>query len=351
MSEEKNTVTENKMEDKNMTLSETAKQDTEESIKKEAEKNEIMTSPEKAEETVKDESEKEEPKEKDELLLSEESEKITNEESTPQNFPVKIKPEDLFVKPILSSDSDEEFMEKFKYGIQVGFKKMKCAFEGCVIIGALFNQLDERRELLKKNACEDIYEYGKKYYGMSHTVVFDYMQIAKKFGKIDPETHVYGLKDEVKNCTYSALKELYSVDEKDLKHFIGRDLTVKEIRKLKRDIKKRNEELENKSGSDSKQGNSQPEKPCEQENAIYSEEKATENVDSDRAGTKDSEVEAKYEDLSEKRLYWKKIKVTQKITYDTKALRKCLEEFNEKNPKYKGNIEIVFYKCEISEEA
>ena len=71
MSEEKNTVTENKMEDKNMTFSETAKQDTEEPVKKEAEKNEIMTSPEKAEETVKDEPEEKEPKEKDELLLSE----------------------------------------------------------------------------------------------------------------------------------------------------------------------------------------------------------------------------------------------------------------------------------------
>ena len=247
MSEEKNTVTENKMEDKNMTFSETAKQDTEEPVKKEAEKNEIMTSPEKAEETVKDEPEEKEPKEKDELLLSEESEEITNEESTPQNLPVKIKPEDLSVEPILSSDSDEVFMKKFKYGIQVGFRKMKCVFEGCVIIGALFNQLAERREILKKNACEDIYEYGKKHYGMSQTVVYDYMQIAKKFGKIDPETHVYGLKDEVKNCTYSALKELYSVDEKDLKHFIGRNLTVKEIRKLKRDIKKRNKEMEDKS--------------------------------------------------------------------------------------------------------
>lgn len=150
MSEEKNTVTENKMEDKNMTFSETAKQDTEEPVKKEAEKNEIMTSPEKAEETVKDEPEEKEPKEKDELLLSEESEEITNEESTPQNLPVKIKPEDLSVEPILSSDSDEVFMKKFKYGIQVGFRKMKCAFEGCVIIGALFNQLDERRELRNK---------------------------------------------------------------------------------------------------------------------------------------------------------------------------------------------------------
>ena len=50
-------------------------------------------------------------------------------------------------------------------------------------------------------------------------------------------------------------------------------------------------------------------------------------------------------------LYSKEIKVTQKITYDTKALRKCLDEFKEQNPNYKGNITIVFYKCEISEEA
>ena len=62
-------------------------------------------------------------------------------------------------------------------------------------------------------------------------------------------------------------------------------------------------------------------------------------------------MEAEYEDLSEKRLYSKEIKVTQKITYDTKALRKCLDEFKEQNPNYKGNITIVFYKCEISEEA
>lgn len=346
MSEEKNTVTENKMEDKNMTLSETAKQDTEESIKKEAEKNEIMTSPEKAEETVKDESEKEEPKEKDELLLSEESEKITNEELTSQNLPVKIKPEDLSVEPILSSDSDEVFIEKIKHGIELGLEKIKCGFKARIIVGALFAQLKEKKKLLEQLGYKNVYEFGEKNFGMSTTLICKCMQIYQKLGKIDPETHTPCLKDEFQNYSFSVLDELSTVKKEELQRFIGKDLTVKEVREMKKNIKQRDGEPEGELGQVSEQSSSQTGISCEQGNSIYNEAKA-----SDCADTKDSEVEAEYEDLSENRLYSKEIKVTQKITYDTKALRKCLDEFKEQNPDYKGNIKIVFYKCEISEEA
>lgn len=274
------------------------------------------------------------------MALPKESKGRASKKTISRNLPAKT--DDNFIEPLLSSDSDEEFLTKFKRGIDIGFKKLKGGFEGCIIIGALFNQLADRKQILEQDKCSDIYEFGKKYYDMSHTVVFDYMKIAEKFGKNNPETQGYGLKEEVQNYSYSALKELYSVDEEDLEHFIGENLTIKEIRNRKKQLK------EIKKGK--KQDNYQAITSCEQECGIYSNEEAVNNVDPDYADSKGTDIEAEYKDLSENLLYEKEIRITQKVTDNNKALKECLNEFKKNHPEYTGNIKLAFYKCETQEE-
>lgn len=289
-------------------------------------------------ENVKQDNKKKSTKKETGLMaLPKESKGRASQKSISRNLPAKT--DDNFIEPLLSSDSDEEFLTKFKRGIDIGFKKLKGGFEGRIIIGALFNQLAERKQILEQYKCSDIYDFGKKHYDMSHTVVFDYMKIADKFGKTAPETQGYGLREEVQNYSYSALKELYSVDEEDLKHFIGENLTIKEIRDLKKQLKKRK-----------KQDNSQAITSCEKEDGIYSNEESVDNVDPDYADIKGADIEAEYKDLSENLLYETEIKITQKVTDNNKALKECLNDFKKNHPEYTGNIKLAFYKCETQEE-
>lgn len=272
--------------------------------------------------------------------LPEETKGSTNKELISQNLPAKT--DDLGIELILKSDSDETFMEKFKRGINIGLKKMNGEFEGRAIIGALFNQLAGRKQILEQCKCLDIYEFGKKYYDMSHTVVYDYMNIFAKFGKTDPETQGYGLIEEVQACSYSVLKELSSVDKEDLVHFIGKDLTVKQIREKKRELKKRKK--------DQKEGNNQATPPFDQEDEGDSNEGFVDNVEPDCADMKEPDVEAEYKDLSESLLYEKEITVTRKVTRDSKSLRECLDEFNQNNPEYTGPVRVAFYKLTNSQD-
>lgn len=272
--------------------------------------------------------------------LPEETKGSTSKELISQNLPAKT--DDLGIKLILKSDSDETFMKKFDQNIEVGFKKLKGGFEGCIIIGALFNQLADRKQILEQHKCLDIYEFGKKEYGMSHTVVYDYMKIAVKFGKTDPETQGYGLIEEVQDCSYSVLKELSSVDKEDLVHFIGKGLTVKQIREKKRELKKRKK--------DQKEGNNQATPPFDQEDEGDSNEEFVDNVEPDCADMKEPDVEAEYKDLSESLLYEKEITITQKATDNDNALKECLNDFKKNHPEYIGNIKLVFYKCETQKE-
>lgn len=126
--------------------------------------------------------------------------------------------------------------------INAGIELMKKGIQGRLLIGqALVKIKENEAEFLHKSGYLNFYEYCRKTFKMSRTLVDNCMFFYKNLSYDDPTTGQPVLEDAYKEFNISQLSELRFVEKDQLYHF-SPEQTISQMRALKRMINKEKSE-------------------------------------------------------------------------------------------------------------
>lgn len=161
------------------------------------------------------------------------------------------KKSDVGFKNELKNTDYEKYLDLIK-------EKINGVMSNYVMIGHYLNQLS-KEDLFKQGNYDSIFQLGVSEFNLSETTIKNSMGVASKYCDEDGN-----IKDEFKNYTFSALVELLPVEsEKILIDFVP-EMTVKEIREVKKSSKSKpmkvlDEEIEDDVDSESDDSTEEPE--------------------------------------------------------------------------------------------